>query len=185
ALEVLQEASAEAGPPAGPRDEPGDIGDEEALPLAGIIAGKSHHTQVRYQRGERVVGHFGRGSRHCADESAFADIGKPQDTYIGQDLELEAKVLGFARLSRFGPARRAIVGCGEMDVPPAALAAVCDDLALSGLGDVEASSAALCVEALGPHRNADLEVLAAPPVAVLAHPMLASFGAERVLMDQV
>ena len=47
-------------------------------------------TEVRLQRGERIVGDLGLRGRHRTDEGRLADIGKADDGDVGHELEFKA-----------------------------------------------------------------------------------------------
>ena len=83
ALDVPQELQPEALALAGTRDEPGHVGDREALATGG------DDTEVGHQRGEGVVSDLGLGRRHDADEGGLAGRGEADEGDVGERLELE------------------------------------------------------------------------------------------------
>jgi hypothetical protein len=72
ALQVLQEADAEAGAVGGAFDQAGHVGDDEAL-----FGPDADDAEVRVQRRERVVGTFGRAAEMARDQRAFPAFGRP------------------------------------------------------------------------------------------------------------
>ena len=121
ALQMAQELHAEARTVGGALDQPGNVGDDKAARRVG-----AHDAEVRRERGERVIGDFRPRGRNGADERALAGIGHPEETDVGQHLELQAQVALFAFLARRELARRAIGARLEMQVAEPALAAARD-----------------------------------------------------------
>jgi hypothetical protein len=92
ALQMLQEANAQARAIGGAFDQPRDIRHHESCARA-----HRHHAQIRMQRGERIIGHFGSRRRHGANQRGLAGIGQPEQSHIGDQLQFQ---LQLALLSR-------------------------------------------------------------------------------------
>ena len=89
-------------------DQARNIGDDEAA-----IVAQSDHAEVGRQRREGIVGDFRARRRDPRDQRRLAGVGKAHQTDIGQQLQLEAQVLDFARLTGLHLARRAIGGASR------------------------------------------------------------------------
>ena len=99
-------------------NQAGDVGHYKALAFV-----HAHHAQVGVQRGEGIVGHFGAGGGHGADQGGFAGIGHAQQADVGQYFQFQqqsARFAGFAGRGLFG---RAVDRRFEMDVAQATFAA--------------------------------------------------------------
>ena len=80
-LDVLQEAMPEPCALRGPRNETRDVGEHER----GFVA-DAHETEMRRERGERIVGDLGLRARDGADERRLADVGEPEQPDVGHHL---------------------------------------------------------------------------------------------------
>ena len=95
ALQVAEEAMAEARAVGCALDQPGNVGDDEAP--AGIGA---HDAEVRRERRERIVGNLGARGRHGADERALARVGQTEQPDVSEHAELELRAAGARRPRR-------------------------------------------------------------------------------------
>ena len=84
-LDVAEEPMTEALALARPLDQPGDVGDDEL----GVVV-EAHDAEVRFQRGERVVGDLRLGRRDDADQRALADVGEADEGDVGHQLAARA-----------------------------------------------------------------------------------------------
>ena len=160
ALHVAQEVVAQALAFAGAFDEARDVGDGEA-DLAGL-----DHAEVGDQGGERVVGDLGPGGGHGRDQAGLAGGREADQGDVGDGLQLQHDVAGFAFDAEQGEAGRAALLRGQRGVAETALAAgrrnefgafaheVGEDLAVLGLDD----------GAVGDRKDQGFAVLAAAPV---------------------
>src|SRR5690606_34624903 len=180
ALHVAQEQAAQPGAVGGALDQSGDVGDHEAA--AGFDA---DHAQVRVQGGERIVGDLRRGRGHGADQGALAGVGEAEQADVGQQLELQSQQPLLALLARRELPRRAVGRALEVHVAKAALAAPGHEQAVAVAGHVAADLVGGDVDDLGADRADDRGVLAALAVALLAHAVLATLGAEPLLVAEV
>ena len=173
ALQVLEEADAEAGTVGGSFDQARDGGD------GGALSGASPHAaQGGGPRGVRGGGDLRAGCGDGADERALAGVGQAEQADIGEDAQFEAQLALLARLARRRLARGAVGARLEMDVAEATLAAsgqqdrfavdikIGDDLPAIDIGDD------------GADWNTQQDVLAAATVAIAGFPVLTSFGEE-------
>ena len=96
ALHVPQEVQSQALAFAGSRDQTGYIGHGEHF-----IA-HAHHTEVRHQRGERVIGNLRLCSREHGDERGLARGGEAHQAHVRHGLELQGDFLGLAGLTQQG-----------------------------------------------------------------------------------
>ena len=113
-LDVAEELVAEPLALGGAFDEPGDVGDHE---LGAVV--EADDAEVRFERGERVVGHLGLGRRDAADEGALAGVREPDESDVGHELELELEPPFHAVLALLGERRRPAVVGEEPGVAPA------------------------------------------------------------------
>jgi hypothetical protein len=87
------------------------------------------------QRGERIVGDLRTRVRHGGDEGRLAGVRHAQQAHVGQHLQFQAQFAAFAFLAFVF--WRGAVGRGlEVDVAPAALAALGQQFQLAVLGQV-------------------------------------------------
>ena len=88
ALDVLQEADAEAGTLMRAFDEAGKIGDDEGAAEFGAVAAGAavgvDDAEIRFERGERIVGDFGARGGDDGDERGFSCVGKTDEADIGE-----------------------------------------------------------------------------------------------------
>ncbi len=99
-LDVAQELVAEPAPLGRALDQAGDVGEHE------IVVLPAHHTEVRFQRGERVVGDLGLGRAHHRDQRRLARVGEADERGVGEQLQLELEPALLAVLTLLGEARR-------------------------------------------------------------------------------
>ncbi len=90
ALDVAQEVVAKALALAGAFDQARDVGNGEAH-VAGL-----DHAEVRDQRGERVVGDLGPRGGHGRDQAGLAGGGEADQGDVGDGLQFQDDVAGFA-----------------------------------------------------------------------------------------
>ncbi len=161
ALDVAQEVVAEALAFAGAFDEARDVGDGEA-DFAGL-----DDAEVRDQGGERVVGDLGPRGGHGRDQAGLAGGREADQGDVGDGLQFQDDVAGFAFDAEQREAGGAALLRGERGVAEAADAAggrnvfgalaheVGEDLAVLGLDH----------GAIGDRKDQGFAVLAAAPVA--------------------
>ena len=179
ALDVAQEARPQPVTLVGALDEPGDVGQHEALFFA-----HRDHAQARLERGEGVVGDLGVRGREARDERGLAGVGEAHQADVGEQLQLQPQPALFAGLARVGAARGAVGGAGEAGVAAAAAPSASRHPALAGRGEVEQPLAALFLEKDRPDRHADEGVFAFAPVAVRAFPVAAALAAEFAVVAE-
>ena len=103
ALEMPEELMSEAKPAVRALNQPGHIGDDEASLVA-----QTDDAEVRRQRRERVVRYLRARRRNARDERGLAGVGESNQTYVGQQPELEPQILLFAFSAWFDAARRTV-----------------------------------------------------------------------------
>ena len=153
ALHMAQEVMAQADALAGPFDQAGDVGADEAGPLA-----HRYHAQRGHQSGEVVVGDLRLGRADGGDEGGLAHIGETDQAHIGDELQLQRDLdvlTGHTRLGKLGDlaGRR-----GKMCIAVAAAAALCHGDG-GVVGQVSNNKAALGVLDDRAQRHLDDEVL--------------------------
>ena len=123
-LDMPQESCAKSRAFVRALDQSGQVGDDErpADVPAGHVVGRDD-AQVRFERGERVVGNLGMRRRDARDQRGLPGVREAHQADVGQQLEFQPQMALFARLAFFGLARRLVPGLGEMLVaapaPPA------------------------------------------------------------------
>ena len=120
-LDVPEELQAEALAGGGTGDQPGDVGHR-----VGDVAG-ADDAQLRHERGERVVGDLRAGRGHGGDQRGLAGRGVPDQTDVGDALELQHGVDGLTGLTEQGEAGGLAAGVGQRGVAEAALATLGED----------------------------------------------------------
>ena len=160
-LHVAQEVVAEALAFAGAFDQAGNVGDGEA-DFAGL-----DHTEVGDQGGERVVGDLGPGSGHGGDEAGLAGGREAHQGDVGDGLQFQDDVAGFAFDAEQGEARGAALLGGQGRVAQAAQAAGGGDVFGAFAHEVGQDGAVLGLDhgAVGDGEDQGFAVLAAAPVA--------------------
>src|SRR5690606_34827497 len=76
-----------------------------------LVAPDTDNAQIGNQRGERIIGDFRLGRRHCTDKGALAGIRHAQQADISQYLQLQLEITRVTRLARRG-LPRGTVGAG-------------------------------------------------------------------------
>ena len=185
ALDVAQELMPESVPAVRAGNEPWDIGHNEAA-----IVAEGDDTQVRLQRGERVVGNLGACRRDARDECRLAGIGEPDDADVGEQLQLQPQETFGSRRARLGPSWCAVGRRGEAGVAASAASALGDKNALPFLGEVGQQFdlgpfRVLLFEDERADRHGDFEVVGAfaGPVRPLA--VLSALGLELRVESEV
>ena len=116
-------------------------------------------------------------------------LGKPIEADVGEQLQLQAQQLLFARLARLGTPRRAVGGGDEARVAASAAAALGDEDALALLGEIgeqaQLAVVGILLEDERADRHGDLEIVRglAGPVGALA--VLAAAGLELGMEAEV
>ena len=127
-----QKAMAETGPFRRALDQSGDVRHDKCLVVPDVDDSK-----IWLQRRKWVIGDLWLRRGYDTDQCRLAGIRESDETDIGDDLQLELKLFFFSRAAgvmefRSLPGRRR-----EMGVSPTPLAALCNQIALAGLGEVE------------------------------------------------
>src|SRR5690348_11421396 len=92
ALEMLEEARAEAGAFVRAFDEPGNIGDHEGAARAGRGVGIGRdNAEMRLESSEGISGNFGTRRGNARYESGFSGVGKADEADVREKLQLHAK----------------------------------------------------------------------------------------------
>ena len=91
ALDVPQEFVPQAGAGVGAFDQARDVGHHERAVHVDL-----HDAQVGSLRGERIVGDFGPGARHAAQERALAGVRFADQADVGDHFQLEREPPRFA-----------------------------------------------------------------------------------------
>ncbi len=121
-LHVPQELQAQAAALAGAGDETGHVGD-------GVHGGTGgHHTQVRDQRGERIVRDLRLGRAQHGDQRGLAGARIADEGHVRDGLQLQDDVLYVTGLAEQREAGRLAAGGGQRRVAEAAPAALRGDV---------------------------------------------------------
>src|SRR6476659_5698961 len=172
ALDVSEETVAEAGAFVGALDQAWDVGQHEFPAIA------LDHTELRIERGERIVGDLRLGRAHRGKECRLAGVRQSDEAGVGDELEAEPDPALLARLSGIGVPRRTVGRRLEMRVAETAVAALGQHDTLADLGKVGDHRFLVLVENLRSDRHLEHDVFAAGAVAVLAHAAYAGAGFE-------
>ena len=176
ALDMAEEAVADADAFMRAFDQAGNVGDDE---FARVDAGDA---EAGMQRGEGIVGdlRLGRGDRR--QEGRLAGIGQADQAGIGDQLQPQPDRQLLAGQAGIGAARR-LVGRGlEMLVAEAAIAALGQPEALADLGQVADQRLVVLVEDLRAGRHLQRHVGALGAGHVAAHAVDAGLGLEMLLV---
>src|SRR5262249_23584274 len=124
------------------------------------------------------------------DQRRFAGVGEADQPDVGQQFELKAKRLLFARLSRLNLSRRAVRRGRKMGIAEPAATAASDKDALSHLGEVRQEPqrllwlASLFInERAGGHRQVEVGAVMSRSIGSL--PVLAALSAELRVKSKV
>ena len=169
ALDVAQELQSEPLAFAGALDETGHVGDG----IAGVA--RLHNTEVRMQRGERVVRNFRLSRRDGGDQAGLAGGGIANQRDIRHDLELKEDITLPAGDAEKGEARGLALGGREGGITKPTLPAGSHDVAHPRLGEVD-EFVALGVLDNGSQRNGKFDLGAVGSTAVVPHALAALFG---------
>src|SRR5258708_1639196 len=112
-------------------DQAGDIGYDEAAEIVEL-----HHTKLRLECRERIVGDLRARRGEPRDERGFAGVGESDQAHIGEQLQLEPQPALFTGTSGLMFRRGLVRGGGETRVAPATSAAVRDQESLARSGEV-------------------------------------------------
>ena len=136
-------------------DNAGDISHHKR---AGVAI--AHDAQIGFERGERIVGNLGLGSRYRRQQGGFARIGESHQTHVGKQFQLHNHLTLLARLAGLCIARGAVGRALEMPVAQSATAAFQQHHLLPVVGDVANKLARLGIEHGCSARHLDNAVLA-------------------------
>ena len=179
ALDMAEEAVADAGAFMGALDQPGNIGQHK------VALADRDDAKVGMERGEGIIGDLGLGRRDRREEGRFAGIGQADQSGVGDQLQPQPDPLLGAFLAGVGVARR-LVGRGlEMGVAEAAIAAGEQRHGLADRGEVGDQRLVVVLEDLRADGDAKDHVIALGAVAVLAHAVGAGRGLEVLLVAVV
>ncbi len=161
-------------------DQARDVGDDEL----GVVV-DAHHTEVRLERRERIVGDLRLRCRDHADERRLADVREPDERDVGHQAEFEPQPALLTVLALLGEARCATLVRQELGVAAAAAAACSGEPPVAVVDEFGEQFTGVQVEHDGAHRHVDLERLTAAAVQVLALAVDAVVGAAvRVVTER-
>src|SRR5256885_947027 len=112
-------------------DQPGNIRYDERAKITEI-----NHAQVRFERGERIIGNLRPRRRDFRDEGRFPGIGKTDQAHISEQLKLELKLELFPRTSFLMVARCPVCRSRKARVPKSATSTACCQPALSRIAQI-------------------------------------------------
>src|SRR3984885_12463549 len=166
ALHVLQELNAQTVPQVRAFDQSRNVGHHE-----GLIA-RADYAKIGFQSSKWIVGDFGPRRRDARDQSGFAGVGKPDESHVSQQLQLQTQLLFFAWTPRLVLGGRLMGGCSEMLIPAASLATLGDHEPLPGLREIVRHLARGFVvdDSAHRHRNVFARPFAACTLAAFAVP---------------
>ena len=163
ALDMAEEAVAEAGAFMRALDQAGNVGEHEFAAL------RVHDAELRMQRGEGIVGDLRFGRADDGEEGRLAGIGQADEAGIRNQFQPQPDPALFAFLAGIGVARRAVGGGFEMRVAEAAIAALGQHEFFAELGEVVDQRFAILIEDLRADRHLEHDRFAVGAMAVLAH----------------
>src|SRR5271168_2399719 len=178
ALDVTQEAYAQAGAFVGAFDQAGQIRDDKAAADARARAVHGNDAQVRFERGERIVGNLGASGGDAGNERGLAGVGQADEAHVCEQAQLEPQVALLAGLAIFRLARSLMPGLGEMLVAAAATAAFRGHEALALAGEVKEQLAGIFVVDEGADGYVEHGIAAGLAVAVGALAVAPGIGAK-------
>src|SRR5581483_11130354 len=179
ALDMAEEAVADAGALGGALDQAGDVGEDE------LAAAMRDHPQLRAQRREGIVADLGTGIGYSVEKSRFSGIGQADETGVGEELQAQPDPGLLARPAGAVLARRAIRRTFVAGIATAAVAALEQRHALADVGEVGKDMLLVIGEDLGADRNLDHQIGAARAGAVGAGAALAARSAEMLSVAEV
>jgi len=171
---VFEELDAEAGSEVGAFDEAGHVGYGEGF-FEGWVADPDN-AEVGLEGGEGVVGDLGLGGGEARDQRGLADVGKADETGVGEQAEFEAVVVGFAGAAEFVFAGSLVRGGGKVLVATASAAAAGDDDLFVGVGEVVDEVAGVVVVEQGADGDFEDGVFAGGPGHIGAEAVAATLG---------
>ncbi len=142
-------------------DETRDVGEDEVVVLP------AHDTEVRLERGERIVGDLGLGRADHGDERRLPRVREPDERGVGHQLELELEPPLLAVLTLLGEARGPARVRQEPRVPAPALPAARREPSIAVVDQVGEQLAVHRADDR-PLRHVDDQVGTALPVQLLA-----------------
>ena len=126
ALDVAEEAVAEAGALVRALDQARDVGEHE------FALGRPHDAEARLERRERIVGDLRLRRADGGEKGRLAGIRQADEPGIGDELQPQPEPALLALEARIGAARGAVGRGREMGVAEAAVAALGEADALAG-----------------------------------------------------
>ena len=117
-FDMGQEFMSQAQAFRGPFDQAGNIRHDETARSVQV-----HNAQDGRQGREMIVGDLGPGVGHHGQQGGFSNVGKSDQTYVRNDLELQQEFQGLGRLAGLGVFGRLHGRCGVVHVAVAAPAA--------------------------------------------------------------
>ena len=180
AREMLEKTDAEAGTLRRTLDQAGHVGDHEAA-----IGRHLDHTEMRMERGERIVGHLGPRRRNRADEGRLAGVRQTHQSHIGEQPELEIEIAALSRLPGGGLTRRPVGAALEARVAEAVVAAPRHHQLVLGRQQLADDLSGIRLDRHRTDRHANAQIGPAAPRALLPAPVLAALGAIQTLIAEV
>ena len=168
ALDMAEEAVADAGALGRALDQAGNVGEHEVDALV------TDDAELGMKRRERIVADLGLGVGDGVEEGRLAGIGQPDQPGVGDQLEAKPHPQLRARPAGAVLARRAIGGGLEAGIAAAALAALQQHDPLADLGEVGEDMRLVLAEHLGADRDPDGEIATARAGLVAAGAALAA-----------
>ena len=179
ALDMTEEAVADAGPFMSAFDQPGYVGKHE------IGAVDAHHAEIGVKRGEGIVGDLRLGRADRGQEGRLSGIGKSDDAGIGDELEPKPDMHLLALLAGIGVARRLVGRRLEAGIAESAIAAAQQNDAVAGRNEIRDQGLPVFVEDLRARGHGQHHFGALGAGAVLAHAVPALFRLEMLLVAVV
>ncbi len=170
-LDVRQEVVPQPGAGARALDQPRNVRDDQ-LAILGL-----ERSERRLERGERIVGHLRPGPGQPREQRGLARVRQPDETHVGQQLQLERDPSLVAGQPAFGEPGRLVGGAGEALVAAAARAASRHHRALPRPDQVVHGTVGLHAR-LRTRRHANRQGLPVPAVTQRALAVTAPAGLE-------
>jgi len=189
AFDMTQETDAEAGAFVRAFDQAGQVGNDEGAAdivafFAGAAAGRLRHaigadnTEIRLERGERIICNFWTRRGNDGNQRGLAGIWKTDQANISEQFQFEPQMAFFAGIAVLVFAWRLMPGLREILIATASASAVRDQDALAGRGEVGDGFAGVFVVGDGAYRHEQSHVVAGVAGAIRPFPVAAAVGFE-------
>ena len=138
------------------------------------VSGKLHHSQIGFERRERVIGNLGPRRRNARNQCRFPRVRIPYQPHIRQQFQLKLQLPELTWLAVFVLRRSLMGGTGKALVATPAPARLCRQPRLPVFGKIEKLFACFVVEDHSPHWHQHRQAYAIMTRAITALAMVAA-----------